>query len=358
MTNDVYRDLARRLDMIPNGFQATESGVELRILAKLYTPEEARLASVMRLTPEPSADIAARTGLEGREAHAMLKRMVRKGLIRGEVQGREVCFAIWQFVVGVYEAQLSRMDAELALLVEQYIRETQGGLASGTPSVHRVIPVGQAIEVGLEVFPYEHAELLVGEAKSWAVGRCICRLQRTLAGQGCTAPLEACLWFAPVENAFDGATEGRAIAREEALELLRSCEEAGLVHTARNQQDGIHYICNCCACCCGILRAETEFGRIGGVARSAFRASVREEACVGCATCIERCQFGALAMADGLARVAAERCVGCGLCASACAQEALHLERRPGKEPSPPKDEKAWYALRARQRGLALSEIL
>jgi DNA-binding MarR family transcriptional regulator len=82
MPEDVYQRLAHRLDAIPNGFPATESGVELRLLAKIFTPEEAALASVMRLTREPVADIAARTGAEPKAAYRTLKSMVRKGLIR------------------------------------------------------------------------------------------------------------------------------------------------------------------------------------------------------------------------------------------------------------------------------------
>ena len=85
MTEDVYRKLAQRLDAIPNGFPATESGVELRFLAKIFTPEEAALASVMRLTREPAADIAARADVDANAAYGMLKGMVRKGLIRLKV---------------------------------------------------------------------------------------------------------------------------------------------------------------------------------------------------------------------------------------------------------------------------------
>ena len=62
MTEDIYRKLAQRLDAIPNGFSATESGSELRLLAKIFTPEEATLAGVMRLRRELAADIAAGSG--------------------------------------------------------------------------------------------------------------------------------------------------------------------------------------------------------------------------------------------------------------------------------------------------------
>jgi hypothetical protein len=41
---DVYRRLQRHLDELPVGYPATASGVELRILERLFTPEEAEVA--------------------------------------------------------------------------------------------------------------------------------------------------------------------------------------------------------------------------------------------------------------------------------------------------------------------------
>ena len=41
--SDVYQRLAKKLDELPNGFPATESGVELKILRKIFTQEEAEM---------------------------------------------------------------------------------------------------------------------------------------------------------------------------------------------------------------------------------------------------------------------------------------------------------------------------
>ena len=49
--NTIYKQLAEHLDQIPNGFPATESGVELKILAKLFTEDEATIACHMSLNP-------------------------------------------------------------------------------------------------------------------------------------------------------------------------------------------------------------------------------------------------------------------------------------------------------------------
>jgi Pyruvate/2-oxoacid:ferredoxin oxidoreductase delta subunit len=360
MSEEVYRKLAQRLDAIPNGFPATESGVELRLLAKIFTPEEAALASVMRLTYEPAAEIAARAGVEADAAYRTLKRMVRKGQILFKKRQGQLAFRLMPFVVGIYEEQLPRMDAELATLFEEYLQETQGGaIVRDAPPIHRVIPVEEVIPFDLEIFPYERASEMVEGAKSWGVRDCICRVQRRLIGQGCDHAVENCLLLAPVEGAFTDSETTRAITKEGALRILHEAEEDGLVHCPGNYRDGVHYICNCCTCSCGILRSVAEFGVPTAVARSDFRAVVEAEACTGCEECVERCQFGALAVPEDVCVVDYGRCVGCGVCAIACPADALRLERRPEEEISPPPaDIKEWTVQRAQQRGISMSEVL
>jgi len=338
MTEDIYRKLAQRLDAIPNGFPATESGSELRLLANIFTPEEAVLGSVMRLRHETAADIAARAGVDADVAYGTLKGMARKGLIRIKKSKGQLAFGLTPFVVGFYEAQLPRMDVELATLFEQYLQETGGGgIVRDVPAVHRVIPVGEAVPMDLEIFPYERATELLENAKSWAVRDCICRVQQKLIGKGCDRPVENCLVFAPIEGAFDNSKMDRAITKEEALRILYETEEDGLVHSTGNYRDGHNYICNCCTCCCGVLRSVAEFGVPTTAVRSDFQMVVDAVECIGCGDCLERCQFDALSLPDDVCLVDYSRCVGCGLCATVCPTEAMYLERRPeGEVPLPP----------------------
>jgi len=358
--DDVYRTLAHRLDAIPNGFPATESGVELRLLAKIFTPEEAALAGVMRLTYEPAADIAARAGVDPDVAYRTLKRMVRKGQILVTKGQGQLVFRLMPFAVGFYEEQLPRMDAEMAGLFEEYIQETRGGaIARTAPPIHRVIPVEEAVPFDLDISPYQRATELLEEAKSWGVRDCICRVQQRLIGQACDHPVENCLTFAPVEGAFDHSETSRAITKEEALRILHEAEEAGLVHTVGNYRDRHFYICNCCTCSCGILRSVAEFGVPTAIAHSDFRTVVDVESCVGCGDCVERCMFGALLVPDDVCEVDHARCVGCGVCISACPTDALSMERRPEDEIAPvPTTLKDWMAQRAEERGIPISDIL
>jgi ferredoxin len=353
VSEDVYRGLAQRLDAIPNGFPATESGVELKLLAKIFEPEEAALAAEMSLTREPAEAIAARAGADPKTAYRTLKTMVRKGQIRVSRKDRKLVFGLMPFVVGIYEEQLPRLDRELAMLFEQYYQEVKGPFTHYAPPFLRVIPVEEAIPAGIEIYPYERATELLESAKAWGVRECICRLQQKLIGEGCDRPVENCLVFAPVEGVFDRSEVTRAITKEEAKSILFEAEEAGLVHSPGNYQDGNYYICNCCTCCCGLLRNVAESGVPTVIARSDFVAIADTEACAGCGDCVARCQFGALVVVDELCLVDAERCVGCGLCTTVCPTEALHLYRRAeGEVPPPPMTSKEWRAQRALARGL------
>lgn len=358
MSDDPYRELARQLDGIPNGFPSTPSGVEQRLLAKLFTPEEASVACVMRLKPEPAAVIAGRAGLDAQETYGLLRRMAARGLIEARKVEGQRAFALRPFVVGFYEAQLTRMDDELADLVEQYFTESRGGILRDPPSLHRVIPVGEAIPFQIEIFPYERASELLEGAKSWGVRNCICRVQQHLVGKGCERPVEACLVFAPVEGAFEHSEADRPISKEEALDILASAAEAGLVHSTGNFRSGTNYICNCCTCCCGILRGISEFDVPTAVAHSAFQMVVEPSLCIGCGDCVDRCQFGALTVPDDLAVIDEQRCMGCGQCVLACTVDALFLERRPAAEIVPIPDSLGeWMAERGQARGLEAGRV-
>ena len=356
---EVYRALARRLDEIPNGFPPTESGAELRLLERLFTPEEAALAVHLRLTPEPAGEIARRSGTDPAATAALLKGMARRGLIRAARGEGELHFGLLPFVVGFYEEQGSRLDAELAGLVEAYLREAIPAVVGTAPALQRVIPVEQALPVDVEVLPYESASALLDQAAAWGVTDCICRKQKGLLGQACDRPLDVCMALSKTPGVFDSLPTVRALTREEAGETLRRAAAAGLVPSTRNTQGGVWYICNCCPCCCGVLRGVTEFGIAGSVAHSAFWAAVDQALCTGCQACLERCSFGALGVEDGVAAVDRERCLGCGLCTTECPSGALRLERRPAEETlAVPPDMDAWWQARAQSRGLDLGAIL
>lgn len=347
MNREIYKKLAEKLDDLPNQYPATESGVELRLLEKIFTPEEAELAGEMVFVKETASIIASRANLPEKQARRTLKNMVRKGLIRFSKGDRELLFGLMPFVIGFYEELLPRLDQEMAELFEQYFQESGGEITGKGLSVHRVIPVEESIDFEMEIFPYEKASDLLEKAKSWGVRDCICRLQKQLIGDPCDHPLENCLVFAPIEGAFNKSEVDRTITKEEALKILHEAEEAGLVHTTGNYQGPNYYICNCCTCSCGILRGVVEFNKPSAITKSDFLVVIDEDLCVGCGDCIERCQFTALVLEDLICRVDLGSCVGCGLCVPVCQDEAMVLIRRPeGEMLPPPENIRTWGEVR------------
>ncbi len=161
MNKEVYKKLALKLDDLPNRFMATESGIELRLLEKIFTPEEAELAAEMFFVKESASIIASRANLPEKQARQILKNMVRKRVIKFSKGDQELVYGLMPVVVGFYEELLPRLDQELAELVEQYFQETRGEIMGKGLSVHRVIPVEESVDFEMEIFPYEKASDLL-----------------------------------------------------------------------------------------------------------------------------------------------------------------------------------------------------
>ncbi|MDY6955092.1 MAG: 4Fe-4S ferredoxin, partial [Thermodesulfobacteriota bacterium] len=148
MTNDIYEKLARHLDDLPGGFPATETGVEMRILRRLFTPEEAALAIHLTLMPKKARAIARRTGLPLEEASARLEGMAKKGLIfRMGKEGKPALYGAAQYVIGIWEYQVDKLDPELIADMNQYIPTLMNLETWKKAPQLRTIPVGRSLTV-------------------------------------------------------------------------------------------------------------------------------------------------------------------------------------------------------------------
>jgi ferredoxin len=354
---DVYRRLRDHLDSLPAGFPATETGVELRILKRLFTPDEAELAAFVSMKLEPAAAIAVRAGLSEEEAEARLKQLSRKGLIFSiEAPDRPPRFMAAQFVVGIWEYHVNDLDPEFVRDMDEYLPYLSREAFGHVPQL-RTIPVGQSLSAGLEVLPYEKAEEIVRQQSKFLVAPCICRREHHIKGAGCDKLLEACLVFGWGAEYYARNGLGRFITLEETLDIIKKAEADGLVLQPSNTQEIVN-ICCCCGDCCQMLLHLKKYPRPALAVSSPFVAENDADLCVGCEACIDRCQMEALVMADGRAVLNPDRCIGCGLCVSTCPSGALTLARKPAElQPSVPKGQRDAFLLRAQARAKAQKEI-
>ncbi len=359
MSDSPYVQLAARLNELPNGFPPAPNGSHLRLLARLFSLEEAALAARLRLTLETPADIAARIGGEAQALRKQLKRMVTRGLITaGRAPTGGLGYGLLPFVVGIYEMQAGRINAELAQLFEDYYQQTYRQALPQQPPTHRVIPVGESVPNTVEVRPFESARDIILNAQAWGVTDCICRVQQNLIGHGCDHPVDVCMIFSDTPGMLDHKANVHALTQAEALATLQRAADAGLVHSVSNNQRGLWYLCNCCTCACGFLRGLSELGLTNVIARSAFVCVVDEAQCIGCGDCLSRCSFDALSMPEFTVEINATRCAGCGACVVVCPNNALSLMRRPDEEILPPPEtEDEWRRARAASRGIDLTAV-
>lgn len=352
IADGVYRALAARLDELPHGFPPTPDGVELRILAKIFEPEEAALALHVIPVPEDAAPIAARAGRPLDEVATLLARMAEKGQLAGFRHRGKRLFSLVPFVVGIYEFQLPRMDAELAGLFEDYAPTLLRTLGGEAPAVARVLPVGAALDAQAQILAHDDVRAMIGNAAAIRLSECICRKERAAHGQACGHLAEGCMTFSSDAAALYGfGGYGRVITREEALAVLDRAEAEGLVHCTYNVKADSIFVCNCCRCCCGFLRGVTEFHAPHILVRSNYAAVVDAELCCACAGCAERCPMHALGEFGETYAVDAARCIGCGVCATACAAGAIALRERPQAERTePPANLVTWAFHRAKNR--------
>ncbi len=331
---DNYEKFRELIDSHPSG--APKSKIILEILRILFTEEEIRVALTMSFKGKGVEEIAKSANLPIEETSRMLESMADKMVIYCREKDGRKTYALLPTIPGLFEFPLmtgggTAEAKRLGKLWEEYHAEALGVAFSGNPTpLMRVIPVEKSLESVTTIHPYEEVAGFVEKATYIAVTNCACRVS---IGK-CDKPKEVCMIFGPFGEFLVQRKHARQVTKMEALEILNIAERAGLVHTSNNSADRAGMICNCCPCCCTVLRGKTQLNHPHAFSPSRFEAIVKSDECMGCSVCAdERCPMGAIEMIDDKAFVQVDKCIGCGLCVSGCPTSAMSLvERDPAPE--------------------------
>lgn len=349
---NVYERLRKKLDDLATGFPETESKVEIRILKRLFTEDEAEF--FLKLSPllEKPEDTAKRLGLDPSETAEKMEKMAKKGLLFRHKKEDGARYCAVPYVVGIYEFQLKTVDKDLSSDMNEYLDAafSKTMQAYKTPMM-RAIPINREIIANWPIAPYEDAMQIIESQKTIAIANCICRTTSKHIGKGCDKPMEACFLFGSHGHYYVENKMGRYISVEEAKEILRKNEEAGLVIQPFNSKKA-GGMCSCCGDCCGMLRSLKMQPVPSSAVQSNYFADVSEEECTGCETCLDRCQMEAIGIIDEKAKINLDRCIGCGLCVTTCPADALKLVKKPESEQYvPPESGAETYMRIAMERG-------
>jgi Na+-translocating ferredoxin:NAD+ oxidoreductase subunit B len=334
MNETVYSRLREFMDAMPGGFPATESEVEIKILKKLYTPDEAELTMKLKESPEEVSEIAGRLGMDEVELTKKLEEMAQKGIIYRVRKGDTTLYQAFQFLVGIYEFQLKKIDREFSELFEEYLPYYGMAMAKVTTGQLRRIPLGSTVKVMTGVAPYNNVRELIKDKDFISVQQCICRKEQGLLGKECSYPQEVCLGFGDFARYYVENGWGRQIDLEETFKILELAEKEGLVLSPSNAQK-IDFICCCCSCCCPGLRFAKMLPRPTDRIQSYYVSKFDSELCTACEVCVERCPMDAIKLNGDIIEVIDGRCIGCGVCIPTCPVEAITLVAKPGLKAPP-----------------------
>ena len=199
-------------------------------------------------------------------------------------------------------------------------------------SLLRTIDIDVALPAPGEVIPIDIAtDLVKKEAKLISVAKCFCRLTKREIENGCDHPLETCFVFNEHAQSLINYGTARKIDFKDMVEILRDCEKQGLVHNVDNCSKNIRSLCNCCPCCCILLKSINRGENFAG-ASSRYTVRSEIELCNACKSCIPLCPTGARKLENAKVKVNINGCIGCGLCVTAC-PEGVNSMRLRGETP-------------------------
>jgi len=362
MAGDIYDKLADALNVLPTRFPRTQSGIEIKILGLLFSPDEAAMASELGPGGESLDQIAKRVGLSTQEAEARLHDMAEKGMVvpmkkdgRDAFRLNTAFAAMGQMLERniISSLRISPLDN---LNTHQLIHLREEYLSAGAyveihkvpPPDSRVLPAQKALEPE-QILPYDDIREIIRSAKSFGVAHCNCRLEKDDVGERkCDFPTKTCIFFSPVEGEpypWRKTCVYDSLSKEQFLEIFDNAEEIGLVHTMSNviNGEGYGWICNCCGDCCIALRGITQFGLKNAVAPANYFSVIDQDKCNQCGLCVNRCQVHAISNEGTEMVVNRDLCIGCGICVTGCPIDAVKMERKQETEiVQPPADYAAW----------------
>ncbi|MDP2718869.1 MAG: 4Fe-4S binding protein [Dehalococcoidia bacterium] len=349
MTHNIYEQLAFHLSTLGMGYPFKDGLVE--ILKENFTPEEAQVALLLPTKVAPlqvvsAEEIAPESGITLDKLRDVLDSLTERGLLfSGKTKSGEKGYALQQVGFGFpqtffWKGEDTPAARRMTELLGRYFKRevTEEAYGSSATKPYRYVPAKNTIEPSLQaVYPYHTMESVINQTRVFAVTHCPCRVVMKLRDRGCNHPLEVCLKFDDLAEYVIERGLARQITREEALDIIKKSEEAGLVHFVDNALGNIKHCCNCCGCACwnvGSIRRR-KIPRDVLMATFFLRDTDREK-CTACGDCVKVCPVNAVVLGDDFPEVDEEWCIGCGICVAGCPSGAARLKMRPDREGQAP----------------------
>lgn len=223
-----------------------------------FTPEDAQIYLEMPMgTLFDAAEFASKSGRSEAECAAVCEDLSSRGLLFRSRQNGKVLYhqlaeahGIWEYNMDKYElndGELPKLHAMTAGLnaVEQ--------LCNAQTTFYNAVPCSREVVGDTKIaLPYDDYEAIVDKFDILAVSPCQCRMSKKLRDIDDPGdhPLETCITTGEEAEYYLENGIGRAITKQEALDIIRASVDAGMVIQVCNSEK-TEVICSCHGDCCG-----------------------------------------------------------------------------------------------------------
>lgn len=321
-----HKQLAQKLNTMANGYP--QKGAALRILAELFTSEEAALAVAFEEGNNTAAALAKKLGQNEVELEQKLYAMAKKGVIFHANEDGVSIYKLVPFIVGILEFQIDNPSIPLKINMGMMFGGgfTKTFYAKSLPHL-RTIPIAANVVQKDTIMPYDDVVEILKTRKKIALGECVCRNISDGMGKVCEHSRDTCFAFDDWADYYVDIGIAKYITLEEALEKAARNEKEGLINQVANSKNP-ELMCSCCSCHCFVLGALNEKrGPAAGVI-SNYYCEFDNEKCTNCGACVKRCAVGAIKFENGVKTYDQSLCIGCGLCATVCPVHACSLKEK------------------------------
>lgn len=347
---NLYRKLQKHLNKQAISYPRTISSGDIEMLEYLFTKNEyiytaLNLSFRFQFIDEIYANVQNNKATQkcnfspGKdELSNLLSEMVKKRIIGVRMREGKHQYALIPYYEGLYEMQTGIYSKRFHEIHKKLTGDVsyQISLLNIYPSQHRTIPIETVITPEHYVAPFNDVEQLLENAEPpFYKIPCACRETKNVANQQCKVSEDnhVCLVMGDLGTLVNEADIGEEITKEEAREILKENQDAGLVIQPSGYKK-VDSICSCCTCCCGLLDIIRSINRPAEYWTTHYYAQNDPELCTSCGLCVTRCPAKAITI-DEHAIIDLTRCIGCGVCIPKCPTNAMTLVHKEDPKPIP-----------------------
>lgn len=297
-----------------------------------------------------ATDFAFESGRDEADCLELCEDMAAKGLLMRARRAGVPYFHQLAEAHGMWEYNMFHYDLEYTTAHQMsWSSDVIANLYNSETPFYYAIPCEKEVVADESILPYDDYEAIIKRNTKLAVSPCQCRLRRQVmndfteqaGGKECDHPLETCISTGEEAEYYIENGIGREITQEEALEILKTNVEKGMVIQSAYTK-ATEVICSCHGDCCDILSSYVALGSEGAAAMNQFpqvshyTLEHNEETCIKCGACVPQCPLYAITMDEetGFPAVG-NQCVRCGQCGRVCPTGSRLLVQKPVEEIPP-----------------------